>query len=95
MIEESKLKYEGLKGIPHMEKPGNSVQVRTGDWRIFKPVWDLKKCTKCKQCWLMCPDTAIHWKGSPVLDPQVCKGCLICVEVCPSKAISSVRDMHD
>jgi 2-oxoacid:acceptor oxidoreductase delta subunit (pyruvate/2-ketoisovalerate family) len=95
MIEESQLKYEKTKGIPHMEEPGNSVKVRTGDWRVFKPVWDMKKCTRCKQCWLMCPDDAIHWKGKPVWDSQICKGCLICVEVCPAKAITSVRDLHD
>jgi len=92
MMEEAKLKYEKVKGIPHMDRPGNSVEVRTGDWRVFRPVWDMKKCVKCRQCWLMCPDAAIKWKGRPAWDDQTCKGCLICIEVCPSKAIRAERE---
>jgi pyruvate ferredoxin oxidoreductase gamma subunit len=92
MIEESELRYERVKGVPHMRDPGNSVHVRTGNWRVFRPVWDMKKCVKCKQCWLMCPDSAIRWKGRPVWDSQTCKGCLICMEVCPAKAIKAEKE---
>ncbi|MBU0898597.1 MAG: 4Fe-4S binding protein [Nanoarchaeota archaeon] len=95
MIEESKLRYERIRGVPHLRDPGNSVRSGTYKWRVFKPVWDMKKCTKCKQCWLFCPDTAIGWKGKPVWDKQTCKGCLVCVNVCPVKAITAVRDEHE
>ena len=59
MIEESKLKYEGTKGVPHMDTPGNSVKVRTGDWRVFKPVWDPQVCKGCLICVEVCPQKAI------------------------------------
>lgn len=95
MIEEDKLRYERVRGIPHIRDPGNSIKKHTGAWRVFRPVWDYKKCVRCKKCWMHCPDTAISWKRKPVWDPQVCKGCMICMEVCPVKAISKVRELHE
>lgn len=95
MIDESKLRYERVRGIPHMREPGNSVRKDTGTWRVFKPVWDFSKCIKCKQCWLYCPDSAIGWKDGPVWNEKNCKGCLICMEVCPAKAITKERDLHE
>jgi len=95
MIPESKLRYERLRGVPHIREPGNAVRHNTGAWRVFKPVWDLKKCIKCKRCWVFCPDSAIEWKGKPVVDYDVCKGCGICSKVCPVGAIKMVRDMHE
>ena len=52
-------------------------------------------CFDCEQCWLMCPDSAIGWKGKPVWKERVCKGCMICREVCPAKAIGKERDLHE
>jgi len=96
LIDEKKLSYDRIRGIPHIREPGNSVRRYTGAWRIFKPVWDYSKCIRCKQCWLMCPDTAIDWKNNkPVWRERVCKGCMICYEVCPAKAITKERDLHD
>lgn len=95
MKEEKSLKYERVKGIPHVREPGNSVRRKTGEWRIFKPVIDHKKCIKCKNCWLVCPDSAIDWKGKPVIDYQLCKGCLVCYNECPVKAISKTNDKHE
>lgn len=93
MISESGLRYERLRGIPHLREPGNSVRKKTGDWRVFKPVWIPKKCIRCKRCWLFCPENAIKWtKGHPAWDYSMCKGCMICYEVCPAKAIKTVRD---
>ncbi len=94
MIDESKLKYERVRGIPHIREPGNAVRRKTGAWRVFKPVWIESKCIKCRQCWTYCPDAAISWKGKPVWDYDVCKGCLVCVDVCPAHAIDVVRDTH-
>lgn len=62
----------------------------TGDWKSFAPVIDIKKCTKCMQCAIYCPDSAIHWdpkKGDIEFDLNFCKGCGICANECPTKAI--------
>lgn len=95
LIKESKLKYEGLKGIPHERELGSAIRRNTGSWRVFKPVIDLKKCISCKTCFTICPDSAIKWRGKPYIDYRVCKGCLLCVAECPVKAISSKRDLHE
>jgi len=95
MIEEKKLMYEGVKGVPHIREPGNSIRRHTGDWRVFKPVINLDKCVKCKVCWLFCPEAAINWvEGHPEINYQLCKGCLICANECPVKAIDKVVDKH-
>jgi 2-oxoacid:acceptor oxidoreductase delta subunit (pyruvate/2-ketoisovalerate family) len=95
MIEEKKLNYEGVKGIPHIREPGNALRRNMGSWRVFKPKIDMKKCTKCKTCFTVCPDSAINWiKEKPKIDYDMCKGCLICVNECPVKAISAKRDLH-
>jgi len=88
-------KYEGIKGVPHISEAGNSVQHKTGNWRVFKPSIDLGKCISCKICFTFCPDSAISWQGKPVINYNICKGCLICKEECPVKAINSERDMHE
>ena len=95
MIPESKLRYERIKGVPHIREPGNSVRRKTGSWRVFKPVWDFEKCILCKQCWLFCPEAAINWKKRPEVDYDVCKGCGVCAQVCPVQAIKMVRDTHE
>jgi 2-oxoacid:acceptor oxidoreductase delta subunit (pyruvate/2-ketoisovalerate family) len=94
MLEESSLRYERVRGIPHIRDPGNAQRRNTGAWRVFRPVWDYSKCVKCKRCWLYCPEAAIAWKGKPMWLPRVCKGCMVCVEVCPAKAITKVREHH-
>ena len=62
----------------------------TGDWKSFRPIRDITKCTKCLVCTLYCPDGAIHWrpeKGDIEFDLDFCKGCGICANECPVKAI--------
>ena len=95
MLEEKRLRYERVRGIPHIRDPGNARKRYTGAWRVFRPVWDYKKCVKCKRCWMYCPDSAIGWKGKPLWNPHVCKGCMVCSEVCPTKAISKIRELHE
>ena len=68
-----------------INKPGNSLNNKTGGWRSFYPVRDQKKCTKCGFCWMFCPDNAIDEKFDANLD--YCKGSGICVKVCPFGAI--------
>ncbi len=88
MKEESELKYERLKGVPHIREPGNSVRRNTGEWKVFMPEIDMKKCIRCKTCWLVCPESAIAWtKNGPKIDYHLCKGCLVCHNECPVRAI--------
>ena len=87
-------------------EPGNSVARRTGDWRVFKPVIDQDRCTRCLICWMYCPDGVIGiidkpyktssgrvWSFSLYIDYDYCKGCGICAEECPLKAIELVEEV--
>ena len=82
---------KGWKEIPMAGvcwKP--STQYLTGDWKTYKPIRDLEKCTRCVLCVLFCPDGAIHWKPEKEdieFDFNFCKGCGICANECPVDAI--------
>jgi pyruvate ferredoxin oxidoreductase delta subunit len=68
----------------------SGAQYLTGDWKTYKPIRDLEKCTSCLLCVLFCPDGAIHWKpkkGDIEFDYDFCKGCGICANECPVDAI--------
>lgn len=78
---------------------GNAVSNRTGEWRTFRPVVDLAKCTGCGICVKFCPDNAlklvdVKGKKKVKIDYEHCKGCLICVGECPFKAYASERERH-
>jgi len=81
-------------------KPGSTEEVKTGDWRTFKPVIDHNKCTRCTLCYYYCPDGSIILKtenGKVVkvdVDYYHCKGCGICAKICPVKAISMVEEVR-
>jgi pyruvate ferredoxin oxidoreductase delta subunit len=64
----------------------NSINKYVGDWRAFKPVWNVDLCIDCQNCWLYCPDTSIISRDKEMvgIDYDHCKGCGICVEVCPT-----------
>ncbi len=71
-----------------------SVEVRTGLWRVLRPVIDYDRC---KRCWWVCsefcPDSAIKViDGKPEIDYDHCKGCMICVAQCPPHAIAAVPE---
>ena len=38
---------------------GNSREVKTGDWRSMKPIFDSEKCKQCGLCFPVCPEDAI------------------------------------
>lgn len=96
MIEEEKIKYEGIKGVPHNREPGSAIRHKTGNWRVFKPTIDHKKCISCKICFTFCPDSAIKWiNNKPIIDYDVCKGCGVCSAECPVKCIKMIRDLHE
>jgi pyruvate ferredoxin oxidoreductase gamma subunit len=73
-----------------------SVEVRTGLWRILRPVIDYERCNKCWWvCSEFCPDSAIKViEGRPEIDYDHCKGCLVCVAQCPPHAIEAVPEQQ-
>lgn len=75
-------------------EPGNSKNYKTGSWRTFRPITDIKKCTHCMQCWVVCPDDAIIVKNGKKIgtDLDFCKGCGLCADVCPVKCIEMKRE---
>ncbi len=79
---------------PTINALGNSPLRKTGNWRVFRPVWNREVCTKCMACLARCPDGCISLdeEGFPCVDYENCKGCLICVRVCPAEGIERVRE---
>ncbi|MEM2139796.1 2-oxoacid:acceptor oxidoreductase family protein [Nitrososphaera sp.] len=73
--------------------PGNTRGRDVGAWSRLKPVINYDECTRCRICFVYCPDSAITIGSDdfPVIDYNACKGCDICYTECPVKAISLVR----
>lgn len=96
--EMSSVRYEHpARGTPSIFHPGNSELRSTGNWRIEEPVIDRDVCTRCRMCFVYCPDGAIALDehGFPVIDYEHCKGCMICEHVCPVRgAITSKKEVH-
>jgi len=80
-------------------EPGNSIEVKTGNWKSKQPVLDQSKCVGCLKCAAYCPDMAIKIKevtdakgvkknAVDHIDLDHCKGCGICANECPMKAIT-------
>ncbi len=50
-------------------------------------------CNSCGQCWLFCPDGAVHpVEGGYAIDLDYCKGCGICAAECPRDVIRLVEE---
>ena len=75
-------------------RPGTSRDNKTGSWRIFKPVFDHEKCSKCGMCSTLCPEGCIHEDAEGFFDPDYtyCKGCGICATECPKEAIAMKQE---
>ncbi len=43
-------------------EPGGSKSLKTGDWRVFYPEFDMEQCIRCGKCSEVCPDLAITEK---------------------------------
>ncbi|MCL2233361.1 MAG: 4Fe-4S binding protein [Treponema sp.] len=67
-----------------------SLEVNTGDWRIFVPTWIEEKCKHCMLCFPVCGDSSIPVKDEKRADFDFkhCKGCGVCFKVCPFGAIT-------
>lgn len=76
-----------------VDTPGASMGYHTGDWRSQTPVYDKEKCSKCRLCYVFCPDAAITIKedGYVEFNYDYCKGCGICAVECPKDAIEIVK----
>jgi pyruvate ferredoxin oxidoreductase delta subunit len=73
--------------------PGKARDNKTGSWRVFRPVVDSEKCSKCGLCLLICPEGCISTNDdNPMVDYDYCKGCGLCAEECPSDAIEMEQE---
>lgn len=86
----------GAWASPSVWRPGTSALRDTSGWRVFRPVIDRARCTRCFLCFVLCPEGAIHLDAEqyPVVDETHCKGCLVCAEECPPEAIAVVREVQ-
>ncbi|KAB2833530.1 MAG: pyruvate synthase [Candidatus Brocadia sp.] len=75
-----------LVSIPTIYITENTPRRKTGNCRVFKPVWNYEACTKCMTCVARCPDGCIV-VNEDSLPCAVTTSPLICVEECPVKAI--------
>lgn len=72
----------------HIPDTGSTKKNKTGGWRTFLPVIDMKKCIDCGCCWIFCPESCVQkTKKEYVVDLDYCKGCGICANECPVEAI--------
>ncbi len=88
--------WKDLTPIP-ISKPEKASMGITGEWRVFKPVYDRETCSKCLSCWMFCPENVVtvDEEGYPVIDYTYCKGCGICVSICPKKSMRLVREKEE
>ena len=71
----------------------DSLSRNMASWRVFMPIIDCSKCTKCWLCCDYCPEGVIHkTEEGPIINKKLCKGCGICSNECPFGAISMVRE---
>jgi pyruvate ferredoxin oxidoreductase gamma subunit len=79
---------------PSLLAGATSALRSTAGWRVYRPVIDLGRCTRCFLCFALCPEGAIRLdpENRPVVDYDHCKGCLVCVTECPPHAIAEVRE---
>jgi len=72
---------------------GNSLENKTGKWSARHAEIDQKKCIKCHQCVIFCPEGCIEIEsdGKNVeVNPDYCKGCTVCAIECPAQAIKII-----
>ncbi len=91
-----KLEYaDPCLGSPSVYARGSTKLRKTGNWRLFRPVIDHEKCSRCHTCFVYCPHSCISIDEGdyPQIDYDNCKGCLTCFYECPKKVISKDREV--
>lgn len=80
---------EAGMSAPAIHGAETSSVVKTGDWRIMRPLVQAELCNGCGLCAVYCPDGVVEVGpgGVAVVDYFHCKGCLICMVQCPCHAI--------
>jgi pyruvate ferredoxin oxidoreductase delta subunit len=65
-----------------------------GNWRVYRPEIDNKKCAVCFLCQMYCPEAAIRAdeQNQPKIDMRFCKGCGICANECLQGAITMSKE---
>jgi len=83
-------------GTPSVYAMGNTIDKKTGNWRLYKPVIDYEECSMCRACFVHCPHSciSIDESGYPQIDYENCKGCFTCMDECPKGAISREREVR-
>ena len=83
-------------GAPSIYESGNTIKKKTGNWRLFKPVIDYDRCSRCRACFVHCPHSCISLdeSGYPQIDYENCKGCFTCMDECPKQVISREREVR-
>jgi len=83
-------------GTPSVYAMGNTIDKKTGNWRLYKPVIDYEECSMCRACFVHCPHSCISVddSGYPQIDYENCKGCFTCMDECPKGAISREREVR-
>jgi pyruvate ferredoxin oxidoreductase gamma subunit len=83
-------------GTPSVYAMGNTIDKKTGNWRLYKPVIDYEECSMCRACFVHCPHSciSIDESGYPQIDYENCKGCFTCMDECPKGAISRGREVR-
>lgn len=67
--------------------------IRTGEWRLLRPVFDSEKCIKCGMCAIYCPTGCVKVIDNVYIpDYEYCKGCGICGNECPVYAIKMNKE---
>ena len=90
MIPDEEIKHDAKKSPVEHASDAEKKSMR----RIFKPVIDMKKCTKCMICVAVCPENTITVaKEAPLIEYPSCTGCLICLRECPYSAIAEEREI--
>jgi pyruvate ferredoxin oxidoreductase gamma subunit len=80
--------------VPAIEAEATPALRTTEGWRLYRPVVQRARCTRCFLCFALCPEGAIQLDSQdyPVVDYSHCKGCLACMTECAPGAIDERRE---